>query len=755
MEPIAHVRRNKNGEWETHELKTHLQGVSRKAVKFAQKFYCEDWIAAASLLHDLGKGSSVFQRKIKSKSGFDPEAHIKDGEGNAPHSTHGAVWALQNWGEQAGKILAYLIAGHHGGLPDWYHEIGIGGSLEYRLKPDEIAKLPPLKDDFVAEMTKELSLPSSVPGFFPERCEHFHMWVRMLYSCLVDADYLDTERFMNPDISAIRCNQAPIETLKQLFEAHMASLSRQAPPTVVNKLRKKILSQCRMRAKEEQGLFSLTVPTGGGKTLSSMAFALEHAEKYKKDRIIFVIPFTSIIEQTSKIYKEIFGETNVIEHHCSLDPDRQTLQSQLATENWDAPIIVTTSVQFFESLFAAKSSSSRKLHNIVNSVVIIDEVQMLPMDYLKPILHCINSLTQYFNVSMVLCTATQPAVTSEVFQKENGNYYSIIKEEQCREIMVSPTPEELTKEFQRVEVMQVGKFSDWESLALALVVHEKVLCIVNTRNDCRELYKKVAAQRSGSTIHLSANMCGKHRSECIENIKDLLKKKQPVCVISTQLVEAGVDLDFPVVYRAMAGFDSIAQAAGRCNREGVLAKDGIPAKGKVFVFKPPKPAPLGQLRKGEQAGSAILEVDPEGCKKLLPQTFKKYFELFFASLNTFDRQHVEDLLVKDAPELNFQFRSAAHKFNLIDNQRQVSVVIWRENDKEDLQELTTTLRYTGPYRELMRKLQRYTISIPEHVFLEVRSYFEEINGVWCQYAYTTVYDKDLGFDGYGGEVAII
>ncbi|HKK69487.1 MAG TPA: CRISPR-associated endonuclease Cas3'', partial [Bacteroidales bacterium] len=438
----------------------------------------------ASLIHDMGKISEAFQNKIKLQSGYDPEAHIKDGEGRAPHSTHGAAWAYNEWGPHIGKVLAYLIAGHHGGLPDWTHTMGTGGSLEYRLKPSEVAKLPELADEFIKKITNDLKMPESIPEFISrEEYEHFHLWIRILYSCLVDADFLDTERFMDRDKFHNRGKHSSIKILKQLFDAHMDSLAEKAPETAVNKTRAEILSQCRQQADKEQGLFSFTVPTGGGKTLSSMAFALEHAVKHNKERIIMVIPYTSIIEQTSKIYKEIFHDVNVIEHHSSLDPDKETLQSRLASENWDAPIVVTTSVQFFESLFAAKSSACRKLHNIVNSVVIIDEVQMLPTDYLKPILHSIKGLTSYFNVSMVLCTATQPAITSKLFPKENGEYYAILEKEKCREIMTSPTPEELAEEFQRVEIEQLDKFSEWHFMAKELIRHDQVLCIVNTRKD--------------------------------------------------------------------------------------------------------------------------------------------------------------------------------------------------------------------------------------------------------------------------------
>jgi len=746
---LAHVRQNNYQKWIIHDLENHLSGVAEIAKKYAKHFSGEEWVEAASLLHDMGKGSEAFQNKIKLKSGYDPEAHIKDGEGHAPHSTHGAVWAYNEWGPQVGKVLSYLIAGHHGGLPDWTHTIGIGGNLEYRLKSDEVSKLPELSSDFISKITNNLQIPNTVPEFISkEEYEHFHNWIRILYSCLVDGDFLDTERFMDQKKIEKRGKHPPIKALKKMFDVYMDTLMEKASRTTVNKIRSDILTQCRERAKNEYSLFSLTVPTGGGKTLSAMAFALEHAVKHNKNRIIMVIPYTSIIEQTSKIYKEIFGDKNVIEHHSSLDPDKETLQSRLATENWNAPIIVTTSVQFFESLFAARSSECRKVHNIVNSIVIIDEAQMLPTDYLKPILHSIKCLTSYFNVSMVLCTATQPAITSEIFQKRNGEHYGILEKKECCEIMISPTPEELAIQLQRVQVEKLGKFEEWYLVAEELKKHNQVLCIVNTRNDCRELHNQMPEE----TIHLSANMCGQHRSNCIEGIKRKLDLKEPVRVISTQLVEAGVDFDFPVVFRAMAGFDSIAQAAGRCNREGELKNNGKSVIGRVFVFDPPKQAPVGVLLKGEQAGKSILSVDPEGCKNLLPKTFTRYFELYFSSLNSFDRQNMESLLVTDASDFNFQFRTAAQRFNLIDNQRQIPVVIWYE--KEKIQKMIDELRYKGPHRYLMRKLQRHTISIPENVFYEVSASFENVQGIWCQNA-DTLYDRVLGFVGYDGDIPII
>jgi len=747
---LAHVKQNEMGKWEIHTLKDHLEGVAKLAERFASKFNSEDWLKATALLHDLGKISGAFQRKIKRNSGYDVDAFAKEGDGNAPHAIHGAYWAYTNW-DEFGKIISYLIAGHHGGLPDWSHEIGIGGNLETRLSKDEIKKLPELVNSFWQSYTENIKKPNYVPSIFPnEDYEQIHLWIRILYSCLVDADFLDTEKFMNLEKFNSRKKFLSVTDLKQKFDKHMGEIKKGAMKTPVNNIRNEVLCQCRNEAKNRPGLFSLTVPTGGGKTLSSMAFALEHATEYNKDRIIMVIPYTSIIEQTAETYKSIFGDKNVIEHHSSLDPDNETLHSRLASENWDAPIIVTTTVQFFESLFASRSSACRKLHNIVNSVVIVDEAQMLPTDFLKPILHSIYGLTKYFDVSMVLCTATQPAITSKIFPQGDGRKYAILKDDECREIMISPSPNELTEKLQRVDVKQIGKVEDWNGLIEKLKNHNTVLCIVNTRNDCRELFEAM----SEGTVHLSANMCGEHRSHCIGEIKDCLKNGRPIRVVSTQLVEAGVDFDFPVVYRAMAGFDSIAQAAGRCNREGELVENGVKVKGKVFVFEPPKSAPKGALLKGASNGKKILDIDSDGCKNLLPETFRKYFELYFSDLNTFDKQNMEELLVKDATDFNFQFRTAAHKFNMIDNQRQISIVVWYPKMKDYILSLINTLRFAGPNRDLMRKLQRFTITIPENVFAEVAHSFEDINGIWCQDA-DTLYDEVLGFVGYNGELPIL
>ena len=365
---------------------------------------------------------------------------------------------------------------------------------------------------------------------------------------------------------------------------------------------------------------------------------------------------------------------------------------------------------------------------------------MLPPEYLKPILNCMKGLVNYFKASIVLCTATQPALTGEIGSgqaKFNG-----IAPDQVREIIRDP--KKLGQDLQRVVIQHAGKYDTWEILTEELASYPQVLCVVNTRQDCVDLH---ALMPEGSIL-LSANLCGEHRSKIIARIKTCLLGNQPLRVISTQLVEAGVDIDFPVVYRAMAGFDSIAQAAGRCNREGRLTKDGRKIKGKVVVFQPPKLAPPGFLRKGADAGAEVMRLEPDGCKNLRADIFQQYFKLFYGNgVASFDQKDMHSLLVKDARQQEFQFRTAARKFKLIDDQSQMAVVVWYDGEKQSGRQLIKQLKKYGPSRKLFRKLQRFTVSIPERRFSEIKdSIFEDVHGLWCQ-AVDYAYDETHGFVG--------
>ncbi|WP_312915824.1 CRISPR-associated helicase/endonuclease Cas3 [Candidatus Competibacter phosphatis] len=439
--------------------------------------------------------------------------------------------------------------------------------------------------------------PTSNPGG-----QRYHaLWIRLLFSCLVDADFLDTEQFMSPEKAGLRGQYPALAELEPRFEAYMTALTARADDTPVNQMRALVLDRCRNAAEQMPGLFSLTVPTGGGKTLASLAFALHHARRHGKRRILYVIPYTSIIEQTADVFRGVFGEDAVLEHHSNFDSERETPRSRLACENWDTSLIVTTNVQFFESLFAARPSRTRKLHNILDSVVILDEAQLLPPEFLTPILSTIRELSGHYGVSFVLCTATQPALASQ-----RGFDWRFDGLDDVREIMGDATAvQELHTSLRRVEVSLPADLhapTSWEALAAELATHPRVLCIVDRRDDARLLHGLLPT----GAVHLSGLMCGQHRADVIAMIKERLVADEPLRVISTQLVEAGVDLDFPVVYRALAGLDSIAQAAGRCNREGRLFN-----LGRVVVFAPPTEPPAGHLRQlAMRAGNFCNVVRP-------------------------------------------------------------------------------------------------------------------------------------------------
>jgi len=557
--------------------------------------------------------------------------------------------------------------------------------------------------------------------------EHLHLWIRLLFSCLVDADYLDTEAFMSPNIHKERGKYPTLNELKALFDLYMERKLKEAEDKPLNRHRKEILEQCKKKAALAPGFFSLTVPTGGGKTLSSMAFALEHALRYGKSRIIVAIPYTSIIEQTAKVLKfgsddekrilrgeRLFGEDTVIEHHSNLNPEHETQRTRLACENWDAPIIVTTNVRLFESLHASKPGDCRKLHNIINSVIILDEAQILPPELLRPILSTLKGLVKHFGVSVVLCTATQPAFSGTI-----GTSLTAFEGiEDCTEIMENP--DTLINQFKRVAIHlpeQSEGTTEWETLSKNLLEHEQVLCIVNSRRDCRELHKMMPED----TFHLSASMCGEERSDIIGDIKARLRNGEKTRVISTQLIEAGVDIDFPVVYRAFAGIDSLAQAAGRCNREARVKV------GHFFVFMPPKLPPQGLLLKGAQASQTLLS---EGLGQFNQALYEKYFRRFYASVNDTDRANFKQLLKEGANRLEFQFRSFAKAFCLIDETNQKSVIVPYAGNRRDGRELIRRLEREGPHRELLRAFQRFIVNIPFHQYRSLfdKGYLYDTNG---------------------------
>ncbi len=725
---IAHVRKNDDGSWAAPQmLLEHLEGTAGLAKRFADKFNSGDWAEVAGLAHDAGKGRVAWQNYLRQKSGYDEEAHLEGNPGKMPHAIHGAKLVEELFGKGLGRILAYCIAGHHAGLPDWSAAEGAGqSSLEF-----QEAQVKDLRDiaGFVAEQVKRAG-PKRPPWQFRNGSLDMPLWVRMLYSCLVDADFLDTEAYMDIDRGVNRGGYRSIPELLERFDRFMKELDETAEDTPVNQIRRKIRSQCVQMAGEAPGIFSLSVPTGGGKTLSSLAFGLEHAKKHGLDRIIYVIPYTSIIEQNADVFRSAVGADQVVEHHSSLDEDESTPKSRLAAENWDAPVIVTTSVQFFESLFAAKSSRCRKLHNIANSVVVLDEAQLVPVEYLAPILETLQLLVDHYRVSLVISTATQPAFGE---RKIGGEVFKGLRD--VREIIGdADRVRELYDSLKRVRVQlpeDLRAPSSWEEIAAGLIKHEQVLCVVSDRKSCRELHRLMPK----GTFHLSALMCGQHRSEIIAQIKQKLKAGEPVRVISTQLVEAGVDMDFPVVYRALAGLDSIAQAAGRCNREGKLAEPG-----KVSVFNAPKPAPPGLLRKASDTTRGILaawSADP-----LDYSLFERYFAELYWKANSLDAKGIQPLLTPDPLECAMSFRTAATKFRIIDDSLQKTVIV-RYGESERLIDL---LKTNGPERWLMRKLQRFMVNVynPEFERLLGRGSIEPVQPQIYALTSRIEYSKDTG-----------
>lgn len=725
---IAHVRKNDDGTWDQPQpLDEHLKRCAALASKFASTFNSSDWGYILGLAHDIGKSSPAWQQYLATKSGFDEEACLETKPGKKDHSTPSAKAVEETLGKSIGRLLAYCIAGHHSGLPDG---TGAQSSLAFRLQNAAIADIPQQYLEIISNFR-----PSAPPWKFDNKGLDLSLWIRMLFSCLVDADFLDTEAYMEPEQSNSRTGYASLEELLDQFNTYMGKMVHDAlkkPDTKINQARQRVLANCRAASVLNPGFFSLTVPTGGGKTLSSMAFALEHAVRYGKERIIYVIPYTSIIEQNADVFRTVFGREQIIEHHSNLSEENYSEKALLASENWDAPIIVTTTVQFFESLFAAKPSRCRKLHNIANSVVIFDEAQLIPTEYLEPILGALRLLCEHYKTTIVFCTATQPAFeASDTFPGFPG-----LPKGSVREIIQDVPGLYRDLERVRIEPIDTKTTRSWQEIADELKSYGKVLCVVSDRKSCRLLHSLMPE----GTYHLSALMCAQHRSDCINEIKQKLKHNEgPVRVISTQLVEAGVDIDFPVVYRALAGLDSIAQSAGRCNREGKLNEIG--GLGKVVVFAAEKKPPVGILRKACETTVRLL--DSGKIKDPLDhEAFHAFFSELYWKANSLDAKDIMKLLSVDSVDGSIQFRSAAEAFRIIDDSNQKTILVpYAEGE-----ELIRILKAKGPERWLMRRLQRYSVNIYTDDFLSLlnRGSIEEVSTGIFALSCSIEYDNTVG-----------
>lgn len=677
----AHSTDSKNkDDWQP--LEKHLWNVANKARIFADIFGAEKWGELIGLLHDAGKASDAFQRRLEGLPA------------RVDHSTYGARLASQKLG-RLGNILAYVIAGHHGGMPDGGNQ---EGQLHFRLLHGKLPEVGKMLSD--VDLRDELLLPFKLSndraGF------SLSFFTRMIFSCLVDADFLDTEAFCDPEKAQIRPMAMTAQmfvNLKKSFDNYMAEKIRKADPTDVNTLRQSVLSQCREKAKLSPGIFSLSVPTGGGKTFSSLAFALDHVVAHSLQRIIYAIPFTSIIEQNATVFQQAIGRESVLEHHCNYkerdEPEDRAYYRWrgLAAENWDAPVVVTTNVQFFESLFSNKPSRCRKLHNIARSVIILDEAQAIPTEYLKPSLIALRELVEHYGCTVVLCTATQPALDDESNLRTAAlpGAFEIIDD-----------PPQLYKKLSRTEVEFIGKLSD-DELTERLQVEQRVLAILPTKHHTRAVFEQLHS--IGGVFHLSTNMYPEHRRRALDEIRSCLKKGKPCRVVSTSLVEAGVDLDFPVVYRAMAGLDSIAQAAGRCNREGTMA-----GKGKVFVFETEKIPSMPWLKRCMSRAAETLRTMPD-ADPLGLDAMRRYFELLY-DIQELDKKQILTRLNSLTRDLHFPFQEVAKDFRFIEDDT-IGVIIPIEAEAETL---VRELRYVEFPQATLRKLQQYSVSVRTREF---------------------------------------
>ncbi len=705
--PYAHTRPGAPAEdWEP--LNEHLFRVAETAERFGSAFAAALWGHLAGLWHDLGKYSTAFQGYLRGSSA-PGGGHRPEVAGTVDHSTAGAQHAARLG--PAGRLLAYCIAGHHAGLPDSEGgRSGLSERLRKQIEPFDAAPSSILAHGLP-------SLPRlQVSGDRRRAAFSVGFFTRMLFSCLVDADYLATEAFMDP----ARAGQRPASLvgprdLLAALDRHLGRLEATAVTSLVNERRREVLAACRSKAALPPGFFSLNVPTGGGKTLSSLAFGLRHAQVHGLRRVVYAIPFTSIIEQTADVFRGALGEhaDQVLEHHSNLDPEdptRQSDRSRLAAENFESPVVVTTNVQLFESLFAYRTSRCRKLHRLAQSVIILDEAQALPPNLLHPTLAALDELVRNYGVTAVLCTATQPAIEArEGFRIGITNIRPIVDD--------APM---LHRSLRRTRVELGGKLS-LADLASRLMTERRALCIVNTRRHASELFKALG---DADALHLNANMCGAHRAQVVEEIRRRLKDGRACRVVSTQVIEAGVDVDFPVVYRASAGLDSVAQAAGRCNREGSLfGEDGAPRLGRVVVFDYDdgefRPPPI--IRR---ATDHFRQVAPDHAADLLaPEAIETYFRMHYWMQGGddgrgWDRGTGGQSVMRcfggeDGDPSHHQFRTAADAYQLIDDAQTPVLVPYGVRGEIIIRELEAMVE--PPSRRFDRQAQRFVVGVWQNV----------------------------------------
>jgi CRISPR-associated endonuclease/helicase Cas3 len=675
--PLAH---SANASGQVHDLADHLRAVAHLAASFADKFGARDLGHFAGLWHDLGKFHPDFQAYLG-----DPERSR-----GPDHSSAGAVFACGHC-----DALAFLVAGHHGGLPDF---TGLKNRVREKSADSSVQEALRIARGAMTDLTPGGRLAEQLPEFASpkdrgdkQRKRGRELFMRLLFSALVDADFLDTEAHFNPDRASQRSGWLSLGELWRRFETDQARLTGHED-SPLQRARHEIYQACLQAADQPQGLFRLTVPTGGGKTRSGLAFALSHALRHGLDRVIVAIPYTSIIEQTAEVYRGILGDEGVLEHHSAVaDGDESSpvelwqQWARLASQNWDAPVVVTTTVQLFESLFAHRPARCRKLHNVARSVVVLDEVQTLPPHLLDPIRDVLAALVRDYRVTVVFCTATQPGIeANRYFQGLPG----------VQEIV--PEPGRYFRALKRVnyEIPQGDRWG-WDRVAREMQSAPQALAVVNTKKDAFALLD--ALGEDPSALHLSTQMCGAHRLEVLRDVRGRLERGEPCRLVSTQVVEAGVDIDFPLVLRAVGPLDRIVQAAGRCNREGKL-----PQGGRVVVFDPAEGgSPPGAYRTGLQTAQTLLA---GGCDLDAPETSERYFRLLFQAV-ALDREGIQDLREGlDYPEV-------ARRFRLIDDEG-IPVVVRPRGHESAVDRLLGVIRgATETPRWAFRRLQRFVVSL--------------------------------------------
>ena len=694
--------------WE--QLGDHLRAVGARSAGFASAFGWSVAAGASGLLHDVGKTSAQFQAYIRAAPAAVGAEHVRGGD----HSAAGARVAVKRYGP-LGRLMAFGIAGHHAGLAD-------GDSLDRRLDANRTVlpsyqgwerhagALPGLHD-LAAKGWRKLDGHKGYSQAF---------LARMLFSCLVDADFLETERFYAAadGMAAPRARHAPVVDLLDRLRADQAR--RQAESTPLNRLRAEVLSHAISKAALPPGLFTLTVPTGGGKTLTSFRFALEHAVRHGMRRVVYVIPYTSIIEQTAAVFRTALGSAgDVLEHHASFDweaagrkptddGDGQDGLTALrrAAENWDAPVVVTTAVQFFESLHATRTSRCRKLHNLAGSVIVLDEAQTTPLGLLQPCLAALDELCLNYRASAVLCTATQPAVRVQDGFK-GGLDIPVMRE-------LAPDPPGLYARLRRVRVERMPGLVDDAALADRFDACAQMLCIVNKRAHAAELFGRI--RDMDGAAHLTTLMCPAHRRAVLARVRRRLADELPVRLVSTSLIEAGVDISFPEVWRAMAGLDSVAQAAGRCNREGVM--NGL---GRTVVFEPMEHTPPREIKLLAEVAAGVLDrfEDPLALAAVQDYFRQLYWTRGAAAFDaaTLDGAPFPILreIAEASPGFGYPFEKIARAFRMIDDTMDVVIVPWRGEDGADTSAAELLRRIAAMPRALvddLRRLQQYTVTVP-------------------------------------------